>query len=172
MHQYDDFEKQYEFETKRLVEYVYKSLSSGNSTVAVKKELIFKGVSESEANYIVDYIYKKKRWQIAWQRAGSGTKPVMVGLVTLFAAFFTLLIDLIISPMLVSVLPGLVWVNGALLLVSTLMFISGAVTSLWGAFRIMTASEDSMRGCLTAAVVGFVLSAIVAAIYLLVKLFA
>ena len=74
MRQFDDFEKQQKFETKRLVDYAYKALAAGNSAISVKKDLVFKGVPQQDAEYVVDYIYRKKRWQIAWGRAGGGVR--------------------------------------------------------------------------------------------------
>ncbi|MBE2198777.1 MAG: hypothetical protein IAE79_09215 [Anaerolinea sp.] len=171
MHQYDDFEKQYEFETKRLVEYVYKSLASGNSVLTVKKELIFKGIAEQDAEYVVNYVYQKKRWQIAWQRAGGGAQLVTAGLGSIFAGLFIFSAGLFVSRTLSAIFPGISWLSGVLLLVGTIIFATGAVTSLWGAFRIMTASDDSMRGCMTAAVVGFVLILLGIVAYVLVSLF-
>ncbi|MEZ4645536.1 MAG: hypothetical protein R3E31_22850 [Chloroflexota bacterium] len=171
MEQYDDFEKQHDFETKRLVDYVYKSLSDGNSVLAVKKDLIFKGIAEQEADYVVNYIYQKKRWQIAWRRAGEGAKLVTAGLGSIFASLIIVSVGFFIMRVFsVVYTQASGWIGNGLMVVGAIVFATGIITSLWGAFRLMTASEDSMRGCLTAAIIAFVLFVLGVLGYLLVRL--
>ncbi len=172
MRQYDEFEKQYQFETKQLVNYVYKALAEGKSVVVVKQDLIYKGIPEQDAEYVVNYIYRKKRWQIAWERAGGGARLVVIGLGNILVAAIIFAAGYFAAGILGTLFSEYsVWLANGLMVVAIIFFATGTLSTLWGVFRLLTAGEDSMRGCLVAAlaVVGVAVLGLVT--YWLITLF-
>lgn len=166
----DAFEKRRQHQVAQLTNYVYQALAGGDSLPTVKKNLVYKGVDEATAVYVVEYIYQKKRWQIAWERASGGLNLVVIGLINLFIGIILFLLWFYASrilPQLFTTLSG--WL-ATIILIGALFFVAvGLTTGGLGIFRLMTASHDSMQGCLLATLIGLIGLLLLVVVFLLLR---
>ncbi len=165
------FEKQKNFETTQLATAVYKALSAGESALKVQQDLIYKGVDRETAEYVVNYIHQKKRWHIAWHRAGSGLKLTASGLGSLLLAGFILLIGFVSVRELGGLYPDFSRLLLSLILFASILLAVGGSMSLGvGIFRLLTASSDTMAGCLPAVLISLIVLLVGVLVYLLLSL--
>lgn len=168
MYQQDKFEKERSFETAKLVTAVYNALAAGESVTKVQQDLVYKGIDEATAAYVVKRVYEKKRWQIAWQRAGESVRMLLGGLGGLVVAGLVLLLGSAAARYISIVYADfghLLFV--AVLFVSGLMAAASTLTLSIGGFRLVTASSDSANGCLHAILVTLIVLLAVLLFYLL-----
>lgn len=154
----EEFEKRRSHATKRLVDLAYRQLVEGSPAGKVADDLVHMGVDVETAAFITQYVYKKKRWQIAWQRAGGGARLLFAGLANTAAGAILIAVGLAAARTLGQLYTELSsWLARGLLLVGAIVATSGIVTTLWGGFRLATASSDEAKGCLPAALIGLIL---------------
>ncbi len=163
--------RQRDFETTQLATAVYNALAAGESAAKVQQDLIYKGVDESTAVYIVSHIYQKKRWQITWYRTGVGLKLVFSGGFSLLIAGFVLLSGLAVVRQISTLYPDFNRVLFSIILFTAgFLAISGVLSLGLGTFRLLTASSDNMAGCLAAILIGLILLLAALLAYLLLPL--
>lgn len=157
MAQQDNLEKERAYETARLVTAVYNALAAGDSVAKVQQDLVYKGLDEETAGYVVQRVYEKKRWQIAWQRAGESMRMLLGGLGGLAVAVLVLLLGSTATRYISILYPDfgrILFV--AVLFVTGLIASAGALTFSIGGFRLVTASSDSASGCLHAILIALI----------------
>ncbi len=171
MYDSNQFAKKQEFEAEQLATAVYKALAAGESVVKVKQDLIYKGLDQETAEYIVDYIFQKKRWHIAWHRASGGVKLTASGGGSLLAAGFLLLVAYVVLRQLGTLYPDFSrLLFSATLFIAGLLAVGGLLSLGLGVFRLLTASSDSMTGCLPVVLIGLILLLVAVLAYLLIPL--
>ncbi len=157
MAQHDNLEKERAYETAKLVTAVYNALAAGDSVAKVQQDLLYKGLDEETAVYVVQRVYKKKRWQIAWQRAGQSMRMLLGGVGGLVVAALIFLMGSTAARYI-----GVLYPNFGRILFVAILFVTGvtasasALTLGIGGFRLVTASSDSASGCLHAILIALI----------------
>lgn len=167
----DAFEKKRQHATQRLVDAAYRRLADGRSVVQATEDLVHMGVDRETAVYVTNHVYRRKRWQIAWQRAGGGARLLLAGLANLLVGAILIAIGLYAARTLGQLYTDLSsWLARGLLFVGSIAVVSGLFTSLWGGFRLTTAGSDEGKGCLPAILIALILLLLAALAYLLQQL--